>query len=159
MAVTTMPSINSILNLLKKTLPDIGLKNSDDFRWSAAEQTIYYPAEAAGLNDIYLLLHEAGHAALGHDDYRRDIQLLRMEREAWDYATDSLAPQLKIKVNDEFIENNLDTYRDWLHERSTCPGCKQNGIQINKNTYQCLNCRCSWRVNDARQCQLKRYIN
>lgn len=154
-----MHSIKSALKLIKKLLPDIALKTDEDFRWSAAEQTIYYPADAGNINDVYQLLHEAGHAALGHDNYRRDIQLLRMEREAWDYASDSLAPLLKLKIDSEFIEASLDSYRDWLHERSTCPTCSQNGIQINKNTYQCLNCRCSWRVNDARQCQLKRYIN
>ncbi len=102
------------------------------------------------------MLHELGHALLGHTSYKRDIELIVMEREAWEQAR-SIGNRFGHPVTDEIIEDALDTYRDWLHRRSLCPNCAMTGIQTDNYTYHCPTCTQSWRVNEARTCQLKRY--
>ncbi len=102
-------------------------------------------------------LHELAHAVLGHTGYRLDIELLRREREAWDAVRTTFAPHYEVPYDVDLIEDSLDTYRDWLHARALCPTCNLTGIQTKTNTYSCINCRCSWRPNDARQCALRRY--
>jgi len=120
--------------------------------WSHAESTIDF----VNNGDTGLLLHELAHALLNHIDYSRDIELLVMERQAWDKAKE-LATKYDLEIEDEFIQSNLDTYRDWLHSRSTCPKCNANGLQIKSSLYHCLACNNKWRVNEARTCALRRY--
>ena len=127
---------------------------SDFFGWNANERTITYAPDAP--HAPAFLLHELGHALLGHADYSDDIHLLAMERAAWDKAL-QLAPEYDVAITDELIEESLDTYRDWLHARSTCKNCQAVGLQIKKNTYHCIACDNSWRVNEARTCALRRY--
>jgi hypothetical protein len=69
----------------------------------------------------------------------------------------TLAPRYRVAYDDNLIEDALDTYREWLHARSLCPTCGLTGLQTKTSTYVCMNCRCSWRPNDARQCALRRY--
>lgn len=108
-------------------------------------------------DDAALLLHELAHAVLKHADYTRDIELIEMERDAWDHARTVLAPRYSVPIDDAIIEDSLDTYRDWLHARSTCPDCQAIGIQIKLHHYRCLACGAQWKVNDARICALRRY--
>lgn len=108
--------------------------------------------------DIWALLHELSHAVLGHFSYERDIELIGKEVEAWRHARDSLAPKYKLSIPDEAIDDELETYREWLHARSSCPDCNLNGIQTETDTYRCLNCRAVWKANDARNCELRRRI-
>lgn len=141
---------------IKQAFPAITFELGDDFRWSAQHQTVYV-GEIGDERDIITLLHEIGHALAGHSNYDRDITLLNLEREAWTIASTQVAPQFDITIDNELVEDALDSYRDWLHARSTCPECSQNGVQRDRNTYECLLCHTSWRVNDARRCGLKRY--
>jgi hypothetical protein cdiviTM7_01560 len=105
------------------------------------------------------LLHEIAHAKLGHRNYQYDIQLIEMERAAWEYAVDTLAPKydLTLSMDDDNIQDSLDSYRDWLHKRSLCPHCSAVGLQTTSSSYKCINCHSEWRVNQAKSCQLKRY--
>jgi tRNA(Ile2) C34 agmatinyltransferase TiaS len=104
------------------------------------------------------LLHELSHGLLNHADYNYDIELIAMECKAWDKVGE-LAKKYEIVINDNIIQLTLDTYRDWLHSRSTCPSCKATGIQDGKKSYSCLACGYKWRVNEARICALRRYKN
>ena len=148
-----MLSTSSTLSRLKKDFPDIKFLKSDIFRWSPIERAVYY----ANQDDTLSLLHEVAHATLGHADYRRDVELLQIERQAWDTTTGDLAKRYNITVSEDEIENMLDTYRDWLHDRSLCPTCQATGLQTSKNSYLCLACTAQWRVNEARTCALRRY--
>jgi DNA-directed RNA polymerase subunit M/transcription elongation factor TFIIS len=129
-------------------------KKSVRFLWSPNEQTIYYFYESD--NDYVYMFHELSHALLGHADYTRDVELLAMERDAWDKAVE-IAKKYKMEIDDETVQSTLDTYRDWLHDRSTCPICGATGIQTEKYMYKCLECNHEWRVNEARLCALRRY--
>lgn len=124
------------------------------FMWSPAKMTIIHPP-LLSLSDTWSLLHEISHAELNHHDYKLDVELVGLEAAAWEYARATLAPRYTLVIDDDFIQNHLDTYRQWLHKRSSCPQCGQNGLQT-QNTYRCINCRCSWRANGARMCALKR---
>ena len=91
-----------------------------------------------------------------HDTYARDIELLRLERAAWTKA-ETIATDLGLTISQDTVEDHLDSYRDWLHQRSTCPRCNATGIQIDDQHYSCLECDSVWKVNEARNCGLKRY--
>lgn len=149
-----MPSITSLAAKLQSDFPELTLRNGEDFHWSPSEKTIYYKETK---NDTASLLHEMSHALLEHRDYTKDIQLIEMERDAWEHATKILAPKYQIIIDDSAVQNALDTYRDWLHARSTCPTCQATGVQTKKSQYTCVACDTNWRVNEARICALRRY--
>lgn len=154
MAATTMRSTTWLVTKLQPTYPDLTFTPGDDFRWSPVEQVIYFVPDSP---DLPSLIHEVAHASLGHADYAKDIILIDMERDAWQYAREVLAPAYDIVIDDTVINVALDTYRDWLHARSLCPNCDATGIQSKKRTYKCLACGQNWRVNEARLCALRRY--
>jgi hypothetical protein len=83
--------------------------------------------------------------------------LVKMERDAWHQAV-ILGQKYNINITIDNAEDSLDTYRDWLHSRSTCPFCRATGIEVKKHLYTCLACNVKWNVNDARICALRRYI-
>lgn len=132
----------------------ISYQLGDDFRWDPKRLCITYHLNSP--DDQALLLHELGHATLGHYTYDRDIQLLQMERAAWDAAV-TLGERFMVIIDNDLVDSHLDSYRDWLHARSLCPRCSATGMQIAPRTYQCLSCSSQWRVNEARTCGLKRH--
>jgi hypothetical protein len=154
MVVITMPSTLSLITKMHQDFPNIRFAPGDSFRWSPQEHAIYY----SNSTDAVLLIHEVAHAALGHDTYIKDIDLLKIERGAWEYARDILAARYEVEINDDLIQDALDTYRNWLHARSTCPDCQATGLQTAERAYTCLACKAIWRVNEARSCGLRRYI-
>lgn len=150
-----MRSIDWLLSKLKDDYPFLTFTPSEEFLWSAVKNTIYYDPSVS--NGIFYTLHELSHALLGHRGYERDIELVKLERDAWHHAEIQLAPQYGLKINSDLIQDNLDTYRKWLHARSTCPDCSSTGLQRKYRDYQCITCGQTWRVNEARICSLRRY--
>lgn len=149
-----MPSISSLANILRTDYPQFYFTQSDDFHWASAKQTISYRSDG----EAGFLLHELGHALLGHKEYTRDVQLIELEQEAWAYAKGHLSSRYGISMNEELIEEALNSYRDWLHARSTCPTCTSTGIQTKEKIYSCMVCFATWEVNEARLCRLKRRL-
>ena len=86
-----------------------------------------------------LALHELSHAVLGHEDFNSDVERLKMEAAAWDKAKE-LADQYKVTIDEDFIESQLDTYRDWLHKKSRCPKCGLTRFQDVNGIYRCPRC-------------------
>lgn len=155
MAATTPLSIKSIREYSAVHIPHVQLSEGDSFIWNPSKQTICYNPVAA--NSTASLLHEVAHAVLEHSDYRSDIMLVQMEAEAWQKAQE-IAGELGASIDENVIQADLDTYRDWLHARSTCPECSQNGIQSSQDSYSCGICHTKWHVNEARTCRLRRHI-
>ena len=153
---TTMPSVS--LPQIEHDFPELQFKEGEVFSWNPNLQTVYYE-KLDSQEDLVQLLHEIAHAKLGHKNYQYDIQLIEMERAAWEYAVDTLAPKydLTLSMDDDNIQDSLDSYRDWLHKRSLCPQCGAVGLQATSSSYKCINCHSEWRVNQAKSCQLKRY--
>ncbi|MDB5167397.1 MAG: hypothetical protein JWN26_542 [Candidatus Saccharibacteria bacterium] len=153
MDATTMPSTPSLIHQLKSDYPEFRFRKAKRFLWSPSEHTVYYTGAEA---DYAFLLHELSHGLLGHAEYNRDVGLIAMERAAWDKAVE-LAPSYNLVITEDTVETTLDSYRDWLHARSTCPNCKAIGLQIKQRVYTCPACHHNWRVNEARICALRRY--
>lgn len=135
-------------------LTHLTFSSGEVFSWNHNACAISYDSTDEHVTEQ--LLHEFGHAQLNHAKYSRDIELLAMERDAWQQAVE-LSKELDIDIDQEVIDSHLDTYRDWLHARSLCPNCQATGIQTASYRYKCVACLNNWRVNDAKICQLRRW--
>jgi hypothetical protein len=150
-----MPSTQSLLERVTGDFSDLTFVSGEHFEWQPDSHTIVYDVD-----DPYFdahLLHEVSHATLKHASYDRDIDLIAMERDAWQLAKIEMADRYNVRVPASILHHDMDTYREWLHARSTCPHCESNGLQIKKREYRCVTCLKIWRVNEARTCQLRRY--
>ena len=149
-----MLSTASLLPKLIARYPELLFAPGSRFAWSPDEKTVFYDQQDP--ENTSLLLHELAHGVLGHHTYSKDIELVAMESEAWEKAL-SIAEDYAVEITNDTIQDNLDTYRTWLHDRSICPQCEATGFQSGKSTYGCVACSHTWRVNDARICALRRY--
>ena len=89
-------------------------------------------------NSLFLL-HELGHALLKHRDFNTDAKRLKMECEAWEKARE-LAAFYEVDFDEELMEGELDSYRDWLDHKSRCPKCKLTMYQTPDGVYHCPKC-------------------
>ncbi len=145
-----------MIKQLSAKFPEFTFIEGDAFIWSPAELRIYYNKSKMKTKEGQLtLLHEVGHAVLKHETYDHDIDLLKYELSAWEKAKE-LSSEFNVKVDQDFIENNLDSYRDWLKKRSTCPDCSFVNFQTSHSSYDCFNCGCSWRVPVSQICRIQR---
>jgi hypothetical protein len=144
--------MESVVRSLRDLLPDIGIKAGDNLHWSPENQSITYRLDDSSEDNIWGLIHEAGHATLGHHTYSSDMELLQLEVAAWSEA-EKIAKNIGIKIDPDHIQDCLDTYRDWLHQRSTCPRCGVVSFQESSRTYQCYTCRMNWTVSTSRFCR------
>lgn len=158
MVAISTPKISSLYKRIVADFPGIHFVKGDNFHWSPEKKSIFHPP-ISSTESLAHLLHEVGHAQLEHSSYARDITLIDMERQAWEYAVDTLAPRyaLALTMNDDIVDESLASYRQWLNARSTCPHCQAIGVEKTAETYYCLVCHGSWTVNEARTCQLRRY--
>lgn len=147
---------NTLEQLLKKVkllLPDVDFIESTSFYWSPKNKTIHYNQALIDKQvGQWGLLHETAHAILLHKSYESDAGLLALEVDAWQRAKE-LSNEFRIVLDDDHIQDCLDTYREWLYARSTCPSCMLNSLQTNNTTYLCLNCSTMWSVTTSRFCR------
>lgn len=148
-----------LFSQLEHDFSEFSFEPAEVFSWLPEQQTIRYP-DLSTRDDEARLLHELSHGMLKHSGYSRDIQLIDMERQAWEYAVRVVAPRYNftLTMDDGVVQDALDSYREWLHKRSLCPKCGSVGLAIAKQRYRCLNCQSEWNVNEAKQCQLRRYL-
>ncbi len=147
-----------MIDQLTALVPDVDFVSGKNFSWSPREKRITYRPDSLSNEGLWALLHETGHAMLGHLDYHSDYELLKMEVDAWEKAK-KLAIELGIHINNEHIEQCLDSYRDWLYRRSICPSCGTKTIQKdNTNNYSCFNCHAQWQVSPSRFCRAYRTL-
>lgn len=143
----------NVLNKLKTDFPNVKFKQSERFQWSPEDKTIYYMGYVK--DSDWSLLHEAGHMLCKHKNYSNDLGLLRMEVEAWEKAR-KLARKYGHEIDEKHIDKCLDTYRDWIHKRSSCPQCTQAGVETAACHYKCINCGNRWKVSSERFCRTYR---
>jgi hypothetical protein len=135
---------------LRQLFPDLTFTAGQQFCWSPETREIFYKRNDSGQRPLWSLLHETGHALLNHTSYKADFELLRMENEAWERAK-LLAEQLEVEIDEDHIQDCLDTYRDWLYKRSICPSCNTKCLQQGDFVhYRCFNCHTSWKVSNNR---------
>ncbi len=149
-----MPSTSSKINKIINSFPSIQFEIGSSFYYSPGDKKIYY--NPLDKQVVEKLLHEIGHYLLDHKDYKKDLTLLEMECDAWEMAK-SVAQRTNLSIENDIIQEHLDSYRDWIHSRSVCPNCQQNGVQDTTLSYRCIVCLTRWRVNEAKQCSLRRY--
>ena len=145
--------VKQLLKTLSADYPNLQFVQSDKFYWSPKDKTVYYNNDR--LTDKtaeWALLHELSHGVLGHTHYKTDVNLLQLEVEAWAMAQ-QIAKTYDIAIDEDHIQDCLDTYRDWLHARSKCPTCGEHGLQSNNGDYECLNCSGTWHVSSERFCR------
>lgn len=148
--------MRSLISRLRADYPDLRFTAGQQFCWSPETGEIFYKTAATGPTAVWSLLHETGHALLRHHNYQADFELLRLEVAAWDKAR-QLASNLSLAIDEEHIEDCLDTYRDWLHKRSICPTCAIKCLQQDDFVhYRCFNCHTTWQVSASRFCRAYR---
>ena len=142
--------MHQLLHNLTSRYPALRYSEGKEFCWSPESQEIFYKANAVDSKDTWSLLHETGHALLDHRNYQADFELVQMEIAAWAQAR-TLATELGINIDEDHIQDCLDTYRDWLYQRSLCPSCSTQCMQeADFQHYRCFNCHAVWRVSANR---------
>ncbi|MFA5004202.1 MAG: hypothetical protein WC498_02890 [Candidatus Saccharimonadales bacterium] len=145
--------MDDILTKIQADHPQLSFAEGSHFSWHAHRNHVSYKASKNGDHKgTWALLHEVGHALLAHAEYTNDVQLLQMEVVAWEKATE-LAKSYGLEIDEDYMQDCLDTYRDWLHLRSTCPTCHSRSAQETPSTYRCFNCQTTWKVTRSRLCR------
>lgn len=146
-------AFEDLLKQLQNDFGHVSVCSGQHFSWSPATKEVIYKHGNKGSDDLWSLLHEFGHAALGHKNYRSDFELVKLEVDAWQKAK-QLATNYGLQIDNDHIQDCLDTYRDWLHRRSVCPTCGCQSLQHdNQPVYECFNCHTTWRVSASRFCR------
>ena len=126
---------------LEQDFPQFSWRKGTRFRFWPP-RTIYYEKDLVvnEYNNYCLqLLHELGHAVLGHRDFRTDLDRLKMEVAAWEQAR-QFAAQYNIYYDEELVQEQLDSYRGWLHGKSRCKKCGLTRYQTKDRKYHCPQC-------------------
>lgn len=153
MPVKSTSSAIAILEQLKTDFPQFDFVEASQFSWHAGKGRISFRGEPMqDPRGIWAIFHELGHALLDHQDYESDVELLHIERDAWREAQ-RLAMEYRHPIDPDYIEECLDSYRDWLHVRATCPTCYVRCLQFSRHLYSCHNCGTQWRVTRSRLCR------
>ena len=126
----------ALLTRLEADFPELKFRQGKKFAFRPPRTIVLGPAEP--LAEL-LLLHEVSHAVLGHKTFRMDVERLKMEVAAWEKARE-LAAKYGIEVDEDLIQGELDTYRDWLHQKSRCPKCGLTRFQTPDARYYCPRC-------------------
>ena len=153
-----------LLDLLKRTYPDLNFAYGNRFKYrypnhitlekppknpENSPETAQKPENRAYTRQKNTLqaFHELGHALLKHKDYTTDVSRLKIECAAWEAGKTAFLKLQKsdkidqnLKWDDDFVEDSLDTYRDWLHQKSTCKTCGLTRYQTEDGAYHCPRC-------------------
>ena len=149
----TKNSFDGLLHQMKKAYPLINFATDETFRWSSESRTVYYNKDSEYAD--WSLLHELGHMLNGHAGYKSDSSLVRMEVEAWGTAL-VIAEEYDCRIDEEYVQDCIDSYRNWQYTRSACPRCAQTGLEHTNGQYRCINCREAWNVTTNRFCRVYR---
>lgn len=148
--------MDDLISALSARFPKLSFTAGKQFYWSPETGEIFYQLGAHGQKAEWSLLHETGHAALSHQSYEGDFELLQMELAAWQKAR-RIGQEVGTTISEEHIQDCLDTYRDWLYKRSVCPSCGTKCLQQDDFAhYNCFNCHTVWRVSASRFCRAYR---
>ena len=128
--------MDALLARLKADYPEFRFKSSHKFAFRPPKTILISQKEP--FSEL-LTLHELSHAILKHHNFKLDVERLKMENAAWDQAK-ILAKTYQVEIDEDFIQDQLDTYRDWLHKKSRCPKCGLTRFQSQDGDYHCPRC-------------------
>ncbi|MDX1765960.1 MAG: hypothetical protein R3313_03335 [Candidatus Saccharimonadales bacterium] len=136
--------------------PQFSYQSAGHFKWSPNDNIIYYNNKTVDTPEgLWALAHEIGHAKSGHQSFNDDLDLIKKEREAWTEAQ-LICAAYEVDIDEDYIEDCLDSYRDWQKQRATCPDCGTVSTQLNTVNYHCFNCDCEWKVSPSQTCRIRR---
>ena len=131
------------LNELKSEFGQFNFIPGKRFKWKYPK-SVYFEENSAYPFEYFaiLTLHELGHGLCKHKDYKTDVERLRIESEAWQRAKTLISEHKNwgLKYDEDFVENELDSYRDWLHQKSLCKTCGLTRYQTEDGVYHCPQC-------------------
>lgn len=134
-----MPSKNNFIAKLKKDFPDFRFISGRRFSFRPPKTIVIGPDE--GDKTLMLLFHELGHALSGRYAYQTSVERLKIETIAWQTGKKAYQKYSELPPwDDDFVEETLDTYRDWLHQKSKCPSCKLTMVQTEAGKWVCPFC-------------------
>lgn len=127
----------AFLHSIESAYPDFVFKKGKKFLFRP-KKTVFYLKE----NDHFplLLLHELAHALLGHFSYQTSLERLKIERDAWN-KTRSLCEEHSIPFDESFVEAELNSYRDWLHQKTLCKTCGLTCVEVSPESLFCPFCQ------------------
>lgn len=147
------PDLSELLTHIRDDYPDLSFTEAAQFSWHAGRKLVSFKTSNSDQEkDTWALLHELGHALLGHSNYHYDFELLKLEAAAWSKSYE-IAEKYGINIDEDYVQDCLDTYRDWLHLRATCPTCYARSLQVTPKQYSCFNCQTEWTVSRNRFCR------
>lgn len=145
--------MESLLKQLRRDYPNVLFSPAKQFYWSPKTTEVFYSKQLESSRTApWSLLHELGHALLRHTNYTLDLELVQMESQAWEKAKE-IGTTYGYEIDDGHIQDCMDTYRDWLHQRSACPTCNTRSLQQDSQRYKCFNCNQVWTVSSSRFCR------
>jgi len=145
--------MQTLLKQLQRDFPEFNFISSSEFCWSPKNKEVSFDATLmTGRSGPWTLLHELGHAILDHTTYASDLELIHLETAAWETAK-TTGTKYGYEIPEDYIQDCMDTYRDWLHRRSACPKCQTRSFQQSPDSYQCFNCQNTWTVSSSRFCR------
>lgn len=145
-----MAATSDFIQALQQEFPQFTFKSAQRFSFHPPKTIKYHENEPVSPAYFALLtLHELGHALSKHKDYKTSVERIKIESEAWQRAKTVLLQHLEnapqnlseaqnwraiipdLTWDEDFAEAQLDTYRDWLHTKSTCPTCGLTRYEAN----------------------------
>jgi hypothetical protein len=137
--------MQNLVKSLKADYPELHIQAGPRFQFTPPDKLFYdsdteYTESEAKL----LMLHELGHYLIGETDYGTDIELLEIEAKAWAKARE-ICSCYGISYDEDFAEERLDSYRDYLHQASLCKNCQISSYQDDHGSYHCPLCGATWK--------------
>lgn len=132
-----------IINYFRKH-EKLHFRKSQKFYWDSKNNLIYYdPSKLEDDAGRQSLLHEIGHALLGHLDYKFDLELLKMEIDAWKIAK-LHSKTFNVIITKSCVDDSLNSYLNWIKDRAICPACSSLSLQNKKAQRNCAFCYFMW---------------
>lgn len=132
----------NLVERLSKDFSDLRFRQGRKFAFRPPRTVVFEPLTGVDAEyKIYSmrLLHEVGHALSGHRTYRQDLERVKMECEAWRRAR-SLCERYGVEYDEGVVEQELESYREWLHQKSKCSQCGLTRYQAENGVYHCPFC-------------------
>lgn len=136
--------LSNFITQLATDYPDFHFVYGKRYSFRPPKTIVIGPYE--GEKTALLALHELGHGLSGAYAYNLDVERIKIESAAWQEAKKvylKYASSHKFNLpewDDDFVEDQLDSYRDWLHSRSKCKKCGLTRYQTPEKTYRCPRC-------------------
>ncbi len=137
--------LSKFVTQLSKDFPDFHFTYGKRFAFRPPKTIVVGPDE--GEATPLLVFHELGHALSGKYSYNLGIERLKIEAMAWQEGKktyDSCLASGKYPGlppwDEDFVEDSLDTYRNWLHTKSKCRKCGLTMLQKPDKSWHCPYC-------------------